>query len=84
MEAMVASGPIAVMKRYELKYILTKDQVDYLVDALRGHMVVDQYGKTPIISLYYDTKDSRLIRSSLERPKFKEKIRLRSYGIHDG
>lgn len=75
------SEAIVVMKRYELKYILNREQVEYLVEALNGHMIVDKYGKTSIASLYYDTIDSRLIRNSLEKPEFKEKIRLRSYGI---
>ena len=77
------SDAIVVMDRYELKYVLSKEQVTSLVDALEGHMKVDKYGKTTIASLYYDTIDSRLIRTSLEKPKFKEKIRLRSYGMAD-
>lgn len=76
------SDIINVMKRYELKYILNKSQVDYLVDKLNGHMIVDKYGKTSIQSLYYDTPNSRLIRESLDKPDFKEKIRLRSYGLN--
>ena len=75
------AGPIVVMKRYELKYILNKEQVEYLKEKLIGHMVVDQYGLTSIASLYYDTPDYRLIRTSIEKPPFKEKIRLRSYGL---
>ena len=73
--------PIVVMKRYELKYILTKEQTAFLREKLKGHMEVDQYGLTSIASLYYDTPDYRLIRTSIEKPLFKEKIRLRSYGI---
>ena len=44
-------------------------------------MEVDQYGKTSIASIYYDTPDYRIIRASIEKPKYKEKIRLRSYGL---
>lgn len=73
--------PIVVMKRYELKYVLTKEQTEYLREKLVGYLEVDKYGKTSIASLYYDTPDYLLIRRSLEKPKFKEKIRLRSYGI---
>jgi len=72
---------ITVMKRYEMKYILSKEQLAYLKDALKDHMVVDQYGKTSIASIYYDTPDYRLIRASIEKPAYKEKIRLRSYGL---
>ena len=75
------AGPIVTMKRYEVKYILTAEQHDFLVEALKGHMEVDQYGLTSIASIYYDTPDYRLIRTSIEKPPFKEKIRLRSYGL---
>ena len=72
--------PIVVMKRYELKYLLDAAQTEYLVKALEGRMRLDAYGRTPIASLYYDTPSFRLIRASVEKPEFKEKIRLRSYG----
>ncbi len=75
------AGPIVVMKRYELKYLLSADQTDYLVKALEGHMKLDQYGRTSIASLYYDTPNYQLIRTSVEKPLFKEKVRLRSYGL---
>ena len=44
-------------------------------------MKIDKFGLTSIASLYYDTPDYRLIRTSIDKPAFKEKIRLRSYGI---
>ena len=72
---------INVMKRYEIKYILNKEQTKYLVQGLKGHMVLDQYGRTSICSLYYDTPNHRLVRESLDKPEFKEKCRLRSYGL---
>ncbi len=71
---------ITVMKRVEMKYRLTRKQTDYLKVRLDGHMEVDEYGKTTIASLYYDTPTYRLIRTSTEKPLFKEKLRLRSYG----
>ena len=75
------AGPIVVMKRYERKYLLSAEQTEYLVKRLEGHMKLDQYGRTSIASLYYDTPTYRLIRASVEKPPFKEKIRLRSYGL---
>ena len=69
------------MKRYELKYLLSGEQTNYLRERLKGHMEIDSYGKTSIASLYYDTPTYQLIRTSVEKPPFKEKIRLRSYGI---
>lgn len=64
-----------------MKYILSKEQMFYLQESLCGHMEVDQYGKTSIASIYYDTPDYRIIRASIEKPAFKEKLRLRSYGL---
>lgn len=70
-----------VMKRYELKYLLDAEKTSFLKERLVGHMELDEYGITSIASLYYDTPNYRLIRTSIEKPPFKEKIRLRSYGL---
>ena len=75
---------ITVMQRYEMKYLLDARQTNYLRRMLKGYMQVDDYGLTSIASLYYDTADARLIRASLEGQKFKEKLRLRSYGLATG
>lgn len=75
------SKPIVTMKRYEMKYVLTKEQYEFLARELKGHMEIDQYGLTSIATIYYDTPDYRLIRASIEKPPFKEKVRLRSYGV---
>ena len=72
---------IVTMKRYEIKYVLNKEQTDFIKRELNGHMHVDKYGLTSIASIYYDTPDYRLIRTSIEKPPFKEKVRLRSYGL---
>lgn len=74
-------SPIVVMKRYEMKYLLNPEQTAYFKESVKGHMEIDRFGLTSIASLYYDTPDYRLIRTSIEKPPFKEKIRLRSYGI---
>ncbi len=72
---------VAVMQRYEMKYLMNRIQTDYLCREMEKYMRADEYGRTTVASLYYDTPDFRLIRSSLEKPCYKEKIRLRSYGI---
>ena len=72
---------ISVMKRYELKYYLSKDQLDYFINKINNHMKVDKYGVTSIASIYFDTPDFRLINKSIEKPNYKEKLRLRSYGL---
>lgn len=77
----VVSDPTLVMKRFELKYIISPEQEASFRKALEGHMQIDKFGLTSIASLYYDTPDYRLINRSIEKPEFKEKIRLRSYGL---
>ena len=72
-------GYTDVFKRYELKYMLTSAQNRLLLSAMEGHMKPDSYGKTTIRNVYYDTPDMRLIRNSLDRPAYKEKLRVRSY-----
>lgn len=68
-----------VFKRYELKFLLTPQQKEAVLAAIQGHMQLDQYGRTTIRNLYLDTDSYLLIRRSLERPVYKEKLRLRSY-----
>ncbi|MBQ1631787.1 MAG: polyphosphate polymerase domain-containing protein [Clostridia bacterium] len=73
-------APITVMQRVEWKYILSAEQTEFFCERLVGHMKPDAYGLTTIQSLYYDTPDRRIVRTSIEKPAFKEKIRLRAYG----
>ena len=75
------SETVFTMMRYEYKYILNKSQLAYLKQSIKDKMSIDQYGLTSIASIYFDTPDYRLIRNSIEKPPFKEKIRLRSYGL---
>ena len=67
-------------ERYEIKYILTDDQRSRLEHLMSGRMEIDRYGHSTIRNIYYDTDDYRLIRHSLDRPVYKEKLRVRSYG----
>lgn len=70
-----------VFKRYEAKYIITEEQRDALLKAFENIMLVDSYGKTKICNIYFDTPDYRIIRISNDKPLYKEKLRLRCYGI---
>ena len=69
----------AVFKRYELKYLLTQEQKVNVLQAMEPYMALDQYGRTTIRNIYYDTDTYRLARHSIERPAYKEKLRIRSY-----
>ncbi|WP_244833497.1 polyphosphate polymerase domain-containing protein [Clostridium sp. BJN0001] len=68
-------------KRYELKYLITFDQKEKLLNMMKKYMQEDKFGKSTICNIYFDTDDYLLIRRSLEKPCYKEKLRVRSYGI---
>ena len=68
-----------VFERYELKYFLTQAQKKALFQKMENRMKLDQYGRTTIRNIYYDTDSFRLIRDSLDHPVYKEKLRVRSY-----
>lgn len=69
----------AIFKRYEIKYLLTRDQKQKILAAMTPYMALDNYGRTIIRNIYFDTDNHRLIRHSLEKPDYKEKLRIRSY-----
>ena len=70
----------SVFKRYEIKYMLTKEQKARVLDAMQPYMKPDEYGRTTIRNIYFDTDNYRLIRRSIEKPTvYKEKLRTRSY-----
>ena len=70
-----------VFKRYELKYLLTPAQRDAVLSGIAPYMQLDRYGRTTIRNIYFDTADFRLIRRSIEKPAYKEKLRVRSYRL---
>lgn len=68
-----------VFQRYELKYLITHAQKERVLSRIIQYTVPDSYGRSVIRNIYFDTDNYRLIRRSLERPAYKEKLRLRSY-----
>ena len=72
-----------VFKRYELKYMITLEQKESILAAMKPYMELDKYGRTTIRNLYYDTDTYLLIRRSIEKPVYKEKLRVRSYSQAD-
>lgn len=70
-----------IFKRYEIKYLLSKNQYDYVISRLSDFMSPDPHGHGHIQSLYYDTPDFLLARRSIDKPLYKEKLRVRSYGV---
>ena len=70
----------ATFKRTEKKYCLSMAQYVALMECVQEHLQPDEYPETVVSSLYFDTPDNLLIRRSLEKPMYKEKLRVRSYG----
>ena len=68
-------------KRTEKKYLLTPERYQALWDRIGPYMEPDDYPRSTVCSIYYDTDDYRLIRNSIEGPVYKEKLRLRSYSV---
>ena len=76
-------GYQAVFKRYELKYIITADQKERILNAIQHYMEADRFGRSTVRNIYYDTDDFVLARHSIAKPDFKEKLRVRSYSKAD-
>lgn len=68
-------------QRFEIKYLLTPHQKSAVLFAMKAYMEKDCHPSSTICNLYFDTPDFLLIRRSLEKPVYKEKLRMRSYGL---
>lgn len=68
-------------KRYEKKYLLNEIKFEKLKLKLKDKFILDTYGNMTVCNIYFDTPNHQLIRSSLEGSVYKEKLRLRSYGV---
>ena len=75
---------IEVFNRYEKKYIIDEDTFHKLTYKISDYMNPDAYNRNGeayrISNIYYDTENDQLIRASIEKPVYKEKLRLRAYG----
>lgn len=69
-----------IFRRKEQKYLLNEVQTAAFRVAMAEFMEPDTFATSAIRNIYYDTPDYRLIRRSLEKPVYKEKLRLRAYG----
>ncbi|MBQ9057784.1 MAG: polyphosphate polymerase domain-containing protein [Atopobiaceae bacterium] len=70
-----------VFKRREAKYLLDDRQYARVRQAMEGIMQPDEWGASTVLNIYYDTPQFQLVRRSIERPFYKEKMRIRSYGV---
>ena len=72
---------ICIFKRVEKKYLLPVEKKEELLSVIEEHLIPDAQGKSTICSLYLDTPDFLLIRNSIDATTYKEKLRIRSYGV---
>jgi hypothetical protein len=70
----------SIFQRAEIKYLVTDVQRQALMERIGHRLRADEFGRSTVLSAYFDTPDWRVIRASVERPFYKEKLRLRSYG----
>ncbi len=75
---------ICIFKRTEKKYMLTAAQYEAFMTCIGAELAPDRYAKSTVCSLYLDTPDFRMIRTSIEAKNYKEKLRVRAYGIPTG
>lgn len=66
-------------QRQEIKYVMDQNTYKRFLNEIAAYIEPDPYPQYPVYSIYYDTKDFDLIQKSLDKPKFKLKVRLRSY-----
>ena len=70
-----------IFERREKKYLLDGTAKARLLALAGNRLTEDAYPRETIASLYLDTPDRRVIRASIDASNYKEKLRLRSYGI---
>ena len=70
-----------VFNRKEIKYVLNRDNYNKILDEIKDHIKEDEYPKSTICNIYFDTDNYDLISHSIDKPLYKEKVRLRSYNI---
>ena len=71
----------SIFRRYEKKYLINREQYEALRRMTEELFVPDEFGKSVIMNIYFDTPSDQLIRTSLDKPLYKEKLRLRTYGV---
>jgi len=72
-----------IFRRREKKYLITSEQGAALQKLVSRYTVIDQHGEYLIRDLYYDTANWDIIGKSIQRPSYKEKLRLRLYGQYN-
>ncbi len=70
-----------LFKRKEKKYLIPSDKYERLLSCIKDKITPDSFGKSKVMNCYLDTDDYVLIRNSIEGKIYKEKLRVRCYGV---
>lgn len=70
-----------IFKRVEKKYMVTEEQKKQILEKIHDYIRIDKYGPSTICNIYFDSESHDLIRASLDKPIYKEKVRMRSYNV---
>lgn len=70
-----------IFKRHELKFMLTAEKQRLIYEEIAQKVPRDTFGKYLVQSLYFDTSNWDVIRRSIDKPIYKEKMRLRCYNV---
>lgn len=68
-----------IFRRVEKKYLLTREDKDKLFDKIWIYLEKDKFYESTVSNIYFDTVNNDLIINSIDKPIFKEKVRLRTY-----
>ncbi len=71
--------PVVFFKRREKKYLINKEEYIKILDSAKEYLKTDKYSESTINNIYLDTDDYLLTRRSIEKPDYKEKLRVRGY-----
>jgi len=73
----------SIFSRYERKYLISTKQKNEIISHLDKYLVDDPFSMNgsnyTIYNIYFDTPDYSVIRNSIQKPIYKDKLRLRSY-----
>jgi len=72
-------GYQTIFRRYEFKYLLKREEKERLLDQISCLLQSDLYPQSTVRNIYFNTENDLLIRRSMEKPIYKEKLRIRSY-----
>ena len=78
--AIASQEQTGVFERQEKKFLIQETLLEAFLSEIHSHLTPDERGATRVSSLYYDTPENTLISRSLEKPTYKEKLRIRAYG----